>query len=65
MTESVQLVIPVCKNTYSEGHTVFLQNISATFTDKTDLQNLEKMENYWTHTLKTMVPWDLNILNSV
>ena len=49
----------------SEGHTGFLENVSVTFIDKTDSQNPEKRENYWIHTLKTMVPWGLNILNSV
>ena len=49
----------------SEGHTAFLENVSVTFIDKTDSQNPEKRENYWIHTLKTMVPWSLNILNSV
>ena len=49
----------------SEGHTGFLENVSATFIDKTDSQNSKKKENYWIHTLKNMVPWGLNILNSV
>ena len=49
----------------SEGHTGFLENVSVTFIDKTDLQIPEKRENYWIHTLKTMVPWGLNILDSV
>ena len=49
----------------SEGHTGFLENVSVTFIDKTDSQNSKKRENYWIHTLKTMVPWGLNILNSV
>ena len=49
----------------SEGHTGFLENVSVTFIDKTDLQNSEKRENYWIHTLKAMVPWGLNILDSV
>ena len=49
----------------SESHTVFLENVSVTFIDKTDSQNPEKRENYWIHTLKTMVSWGLNILNSV
>ena len=40
----------------SEGHTGFLENFSVTFIDKTDLQNPEKRENYWIHTLKAMVP---------
>ena len=49
----------------SESHTGFLQNASVIFIDKTDSQNPEKRENYCIHTLKTMVPWCLNILNSV
>ena len=49
----------------NEGHTGFPENDSVTFIDKTDSQNPEKRKNYWTHTLKTMVPWGLNILNSV
>ena len=48
----------------SEGHTGFLENVSVTFLDKTDSQNPEKRENYWIHTLKIMVPWRLNIINS-
>ena len=49
----------------SEGHTGFLENLSVTFILKTDSQNPGKRENYWIHTLKTIVPWGLNILNSV
>ena len=49
----------------SEGHTGFLENVSVTFIDKTDSQNSEKRENCWIHTLKTIVPWGLNILSSV
>ena len=61
-------VMTECKNTYLSiltvrVHTGFLVNVSVTFIDKTDSQNPEKRENYWIHTLKTMVPWDLNILN--
>ena len=48
MTESIQLVSPVCKNTFehfnSEGLTGFLENISAAFIDKTDSQKPEKKE---------------------
>ena len=55
----------IFKHFNSEGHTVFLQNVSGTFIDKTDSQNPEKIENYWIQTLKTMVLWGLNILNSV
>ena len=46
MTESIQLVSPVCKNTFehfnSEGLTGFLENISAAFIDKTESQKPEK-----------------------
>ena len=49
----------------SEGSTGFLENVSVTFIDKTDLQNPEKREKYRIHTLKNIVPWGLNILNSV
>ena len=40
----------------SEGLTGLLENVSVTFIDKTDSQNSQKRENYWIHTLKTMVP---------
>ena len=50
---------------YSESHTGFLENVSVIFIDKADSQNPEKRENYWIQTLKSMVPWGLNILNSV
>ena len=48
-----------------ESHTGFLENVSVIFIDKADSQNPEKRENYWIQTLKSMVPWGLNILNSV
>ena len=40
-----------------DGHSVFLENVSITFIDKTDPSDPEKRENYWIQTLKTMVPW--------
>ena len=49
----------------SERHTDFIEHVSVTFIDKNDQQNPEKRENYCIHTLKTTVPWDLNILKSV
>ena len=42
----------------------FLENVSITFIDKTDPSNPEKRENYWIQTLKTMVPWGLNVLGN-
>ena len=70
MTESIYLAIPIGKNTYLSILTMkiilfFLENVSVTFIDNTDSQNPETRETYWIHTLKTMVPWGLNILNSV
>ena len=49
----------------SEGHAGFLENVSITVIDKTDSQNREKRENYLIHTLITMAPWCLNILDNV
>ena len=36
--------------------------MSVTFIDRTDSQNPERRENYWIHTLKTKVTWDLYLL---
>ena len=44
-----------------DGSCGFLENVTVTFTDKTDPLDLEKRENYWIQTLKTMVPWGLNV----
>ena len=49
----------------SEGQTDYLENLSVTFIDKTDIQNPEWRENHWIHTLTTVAPYDLNILSSV
>ena len=46
------------------GHNGFLENVSIPFIDKTDPSNYEKRENYWMQTLKTMVPWCLNVLGN-
>ena len=54
----------IFKHFNSEVHTGFL-DISITFIDKTDSQNPEKRENCRIHTLKTMVPWGIDILNIV
>ena len=40
-----------------DGHSGFLENVSITFTDKTDPSDTGKRENYWIQTFKTMVPW--------
>ena len=41
----------IFKHFKSEGYIDFLENVSVTFIDKTDLQNY----NFWIHTFKTMV----------
>ena len=47
------------------GHCGFLQDVSLTFIDKTDPSDPLKREDYWRNTLKTMVPFGLNIEESV
>ena len=46
-------------------HDGFLNNISVTFIDKTDPFDPLRIEDYWRKTLKTMVPYGLNIEDSV
>ena len=47
------------------GHNGFLNDVSITFIDKTDPSDPLRREDYWRQTLKTMVPYGLNIENSV
>ena len=47
------------------GHSGFLETVSITLIDKTDPPNREKQDNYWIQTLKTMVPWGLNVLGNI
>ena len=49
----------------SEGHSGFLKNVSITLTDKTDDKDPKRRENYWMRTLKTYVPFRLNIEGSI
>ena len=44
-----------------EGRHSFLEDVSITLIDKTDPSNPLQRENYWRSTLKTMVPWGLNV----
>ena len=58
----------LCRNRYLSILTVKVILgffVSVTFIDKIDSQNPEKREKYWIHTSMTMIPWSLNILNSV
>ena len=48
----------------SMGHNGFLKNVSITLTDKTDGKNPKKRD-YWRRTLKTYLPFGLNVENSV
>ena len=49
----------------SPGHIGFLNDVSVTFTDKTDPSDPLKRENLWRETLMTMAPYGLNIGDSV
>ena len=48
-----------------EDHTQFVNDISAIFIDKTDPTDPLKREQYWRHTLKTLVPYSTNVSESV
>ena len=47
------------------GHGGFLNDVSVTLIDKMDGSDPKKQEDYWMKTLKTMVPYGLNIEDSV
>ena len=47
------------------GHGGFLNDVSIKFIDKIDPSDPLGRENYWRQTLKTMVPYRLNIEDSV
>ena len=49
------------KHFSSPGRNEFLNDVSITFIDKTDLSDPLKREDYWRRTLKTMAPFGLNI----
>ena len=48
-----------------EDHTQFVNDVSIIFIDKTDPTDPLKTEEYWQHTLKTLVPYGLNVSESV
>ena len=50
---------------HSGKHTGFLGNVKIMLIDKTDGQNHKKREDYWRRTLKTYVPFGLNVEDSV
>ena len=53
------------KHFESEGHTEFLDDVSVTLIDKVDGSNPTKRENYWMRTLKTFVPYGLNVEDGI
>ena len=48
-----------------EDHTQFVNDVSIIFIDKTDPTDSLKREQYWRYTLKTLVPYGLNVSESV
>ena len=55
------LVQQIRKHFLSPGRNEFLNDVSITFIDKTDLSDPLKREDYWRRTLKTMASFELNI----
>ena len=47
------------------GHDGFLNDVSITFIDKTDPSDSSRGKGYWRQTLKTTVPYGLNIEDAV
>ena len=45
----------------SEGHCSFLEDVIIVLIDKADPKDLNRLECYWRHTLKTMAPLRLNV----
>ena len=43
------------------GHNGFLNNVSITLIDKTEGKNHKKKQDYWRRTLKTYLPFRLNV----
>ena len=47
----------------SEGHCSYLEDVTIIFADKTDPKDPNQREHYWRHTLKTMAPLCLNVVD--
>ena len=52
------------KHFLSPGRNEFLNDVSITFIDKTDLSDPLKREDYWRRTLKIIAPSRLNVEDS-
>ena len=55
----------LCDHFMLEDHTHFVNDVPIIFIDKTDPTDPLKREQYWRHTLKTLVPYGLNVSESV
>ena len=55
----------VCFQEHLFRHFHSTENVKITLIDKTDGQNPKKREDYWRRTLKTYVPFGLNVEDSV
>ena len=53
------------KHFQSEGHTEFLNDVSITLADKTDVSASTKRENYWMRTRTTFPPYGFNVVDSI
>ena len=53
------------KHFQSERHSGFCEDVSVILIDKTDGSNPTKRETHWMRTLKTIVPYGLNVDNGV
>ena len=49
----------------SPGHSGFLNDVSRTFIEKKDHSDSLKREGYWRRTFKILIPFGLNIDDSV
>ena len=55
----------LCDHFMLEDHTHFVNDVPIIFIDKTDPTDPLKREQYWRHTLKTLVLYGLNVSESV
>ena len=55
----------LCKHFSSQDHTEFFNDVSVILIDKTDGSDPKKREDYWMKTLKTKLPYRLNIEDNI
>ena len=55
----------ICFQEHLFRHFHITENLKITLIDKTDGQNPKKREDYWRRTIKTYVPFGLNVEDSV